>query len=486
MNAPSPESGPPDHGEGLELFDFAKVRDYTGFVFRAVRRHPLVAAGAFLGVIGLTAGALAIIPRSYHVEAELLAQRQVMMAALGNPSRSIPGEADAPTRAAAETVRRRDNLVSLIKQTALLERFDASRAPLTKARDALVRLFTGPLTEEERLENLVELLEKRLYVFSSEGTVTIAIDWPEPQAAYQLVDTAQQNFLEARHASELSSIAESIAILERHASTVQESIDSAMDEVKRAKTQKPEAAGPRVAAPARPLPTPSNEGLTTEAQRLKGVLDAKRRAIRDLEDFRKKHLTELQAELVQQQQIYAPAHPNIVRLQQSIAAQGEDSPQLTALRREERDLTQEYYRLGGTPNDEKRDELKELRGAAVLPQAHRLLDGEGTAEQYAKSRLRFVIGEYESLMQRIDAARIELDTARAAFKYRYSVIKPAKLPKSPESPKVPKFLALGAMLAFLSAFGAAAFVDWRSGRIVERWQVERGLGVPYLGQIERS
>jgi hypothetical protein len=45
---------------------------------------------------------------------------------------------------------------------------------------------------------------------------------------------------------------------------------------------------------------------------------------------------------------------------------------------------------------------------------------------------------------------------------------------------------MGALLAFLSAFGAAAFVDWRSGRIVERWQVERALGVPYLGQIEKS
>jgi hypothetical protein len=467
----------------LELFDFAKVRDYAGFVFRAVRRHPLVAVIAFLTICGLTVGALAVVPRSYHVEAELLAQRQVMMAALGNPTRSVPGEADAPTRAAAETVRRRDNLVSLIKQTTLLERFEQSRAPIIKARDWVVRELTGPVSEEERTENLVELLEKRLYVFASEGTVTIAIDWPEPQAAYQLVDTAQQNFLEARHASELASIAESIAILERHASTVQESIDSAMDEVKRASSQKPE---PVRRAPTSAKPPPTNEGQNAEAQRVKGVLEAKRRAIRDLEDFRKKHLTELQAELTQQRQVFAEAHPNIVRLEQSIAAQSEDSPQLSALRREEHDLTQEWLRLGGKPEDEQRDEAKELRAASVLPQARHLLDGEGTAEQYAKSRLRFVIGEYESLMQRIEAARIELDTARAAFKYRYSVIKPAKLPKTAETPKTPRFLGIGALLAFLSAFGTAALVDWRSGRIVERWQVERALGVPYLGQIEKS
>ena len=205
-----------------------------------------------------------------------------------------------------------------------------------------------------------------------------------------------------------------------------------------------------------------------------------------MEDFRKKHLVDLQAELAQQLQIYAPAHPNIARLQQSIAAQNEDSPQLTALRREEQDLMQDYIRLGGRPEDDKRDEARELRAASVLPQARHLLDGEGTAEQYAKSRLRFAIGEYESLLQRIDSARIELDTARAAFKYRYSVIKPAKLPKNAESPQIPRFLGVGGLLALLSAFGAAAFVDWRRGRIVEPWQVERALGVPYLGQIERT
>jgi len=485
VSVPPADSASPESGEPVELFDFAKVSDYAGFVVRAVRRNPRVAGGAFLGVVLLTVLALLILPRSYHVESELLAQREMMMGALANPSRSVPGEADAPTRAAAETVRRRDNLVSLIKQTSLMVRFEQTRAPFTRLVDAVVRLFAGQPTDEERLEALVELLEKRLYVFANEGTVTIAIDWPDPQMAYQLVDTAQQNFLEARHASELSSISESIAILERHAATVQESIDQAMDDVKRAQGKKPDTASRREPTPGRPAPS-AGAAPNSEAQRLREILDTKRRAIRDLEEYRKKRLTDLQAELAQQLQIYAPAHPNIVRLQQSIAAQQEESPQLNALRREERDLAQEWQRLGGTADDERRDELRELRGTSVLPQARRFLDGEGTQEQYAKSRLRFVIGEYESLIQRIDAARIELDTARAAFKYRYSIIKPAKLPKSAESPKPPKFLGIGFFLALLSGLAAATFVDWRRGRILERWQVERLLGVPYLGQVERS
>jgi hypothetical protein len=475
-----------DHGDVPELVDIAKLRDYVGFVLRAVRRHPFVAAGAFLGMIGLTLGGLAVATRTYHVEAELLAQRQLMMAALGNPSRSVPGEADAPTRAAAETVRRRDNLVSLVKQTGLLDRYEQTRAPATRAKDAVVRAFTGPLTEEERLDLLVEFLQKRLYVFSGEGTVTIAIDWPDPQMAYQLVDTAQQNFLEARHASELSSIAESISILERHAAGVRESIDVAMDEVKHASTRptKPEPAPRR--EPVITRVQPSSEGVSTEGQQVKVMLEGKRRAIRDLEDYRRRHLAELQTELGQQRQVFADAHPTVVRLQQSIASLNEDSPQLAALRKEERELAEEWARLGGASAGDKGGEDREFRPAAVLPQARRLLDGEGTAEQYAKSRLRFAIQEYESLVQRIDAARIELDTARAAFKYRYSVIRPAQFPKTAITPKIPKVLAVGTLAALLAAFAAAAFLDWRRGRIVERWQVERMVGVPFLGQMERS
>jgi uncharacterized protein involved in exopolysaccharide biosynthesis len=486
----TPASEPPAQpaSDDFQLIDFTKLRDYGLFLIRAPLRHPWAALGTFLSVLGLTAAALAVLPRSYRAESEIMAQRNLVMPALGNPGRSVPFEADAPTRAASEIIRRRDNLVSLIKQTGLLDRWEVTRSPAGRAKDWVMRLFRGPPTEEDRVDSLVGMLEERLWVNTGEGTVSLGVDWPDAQLAAQLVETAQQNFLEARHAAEVSSIAESISILERHAAAVQESINTAMEEVKRARgTRAAREAPPR---PAQPRVGVGREGGSSgEANQLKIVLDGKRRAIRDLEDYRKRRLAELQAELAQQKLIFADAHPTIVRLKQSIAALTEDSPQLMDLRREERDIAQEYARLAGQAPAEDREgsEDRELRPSAVLPQARRLLEGpEATAEEYAKARLRFTIGKYESLVERIDAARIELDTARAAFKYRYSVLNPAQVPKSASKPKIPVVIAVGALAALALALLVAALLDWRGGRLIERWQVERVVGVPFLGQLQRS
>ena len=93
--------------------------------------------------------------------------------------------------------------------------------------------------------------------------------------------------------------------------------------------------------------------------------------------------------------------------------------------------------------------------------------------------------KYDSLLDRINSARIELDTARAAFKYRYSIIRPPQLPKRPTKPKIPLVVAAGVMAAMGLAVIAAALSDLRSGRILEPWQVDRALGLEVLGQVPR-
>lgn len=485
MSAPAPEQNGGGPGDDLELIDLDKVRDYAVYVVHSVRRHPVLASSTFLGVLALTILGLLTFPKTYHVETELLAQRNLMMPALGNPSRAVPGEADAPTRAAGETVRRHDNLVSLVKQTGLLDRWDNTRAPAVRFWDAVVRLLTGRPTEEERLDGLVEMLDKHLSVSASDRTVTIGIDWPDKQLAHQLVETALQNFLEARHAAEVGTIAEAISILERHAAEVQQSVDSALDDIKRLKLTTPLRASDIV-----PLVTPratqTRQAKVGEASEVRALLEGKRRAIRDLEEFRSKRVAELQAELGQQRQVYAEAHPTMVRLRQSVQAVSEESPQLAELRAQERELAAEYSQITGEQSTGSDGSLQ--AGPGRLSEARRLLGSasDAPAEEYAKARLRFAMNKYDSLLERLDAARIELDTARAAFKYRYSVIRPAELPKGAIKPKVPVVLALGLLAALMAAAGLAALVDLRSRRLVEPWQIERQLGLPVLGDLPRT
>jgi uncharacterized protein involved in exopolysaccharide biosynthesis len=93
--------------------------------------------------------------------------------------------------------------------------------------------------------------------------------------------------------------------------------------------------------------------------------------------------------------------------------------------------------------------------------------------------------KYDTLLDRINSARIELDTARAAFKYRYSIVHPPQLPKKPAKPKVPLVLAAGVIAGMVLAVLSAALADLRSGRILESWQVQRSLGLEVLGQVPR-
>ncbi|MGI5865563.1 MAG: chain-length determining protein [Myxococcales bacterium] len=474
--ATSPARPPGDDDPG-DLVDLQKLWDYLGLGLSTLRRRRLLALGSFLLVMGATLAAVAILPRTYRAETKLLAERNQVMPALGNPSRTIPRDADAPTRAASETVLRRDNLLSLIEQTDLVAQWEQSRTPVLRLKDWLVAALRGPATEEEKIEALVGLLERRLSVTIGEGTVTLAVDWPEAHMAYRLAETAQQNFLEARHAAEISAISETISILESHAARVRESIAGDIERVRQAQGPH-KGRGARSLLPRSRPPTPAEQELA----QLKVMLLAKRRALTDLEEFRRRRLAELHTRLVEQQATYGSAHPVIRDLETSIGALSKSSPQIAELKREEQALLAEYRARGGTD-----PEIEEGLGSSLsLPfapmPAGEMLD---PALDYAQTHLRNSVLKYEDLMRRVDSARIELDTARAAFKYRYSVVTPAQVPKAPIKPRVAVLLAAGFVASVLFALFAAIAAEVRAGRIHEAWQIRRQLKVPVLAEVER-
>jgi len=463
---------------------FADGRLAAGFVLRSLRRHRRLAAGVLGVAAAATVAAFLALPRTYHTEVKLLAQRNLVMPALGNPRRTVPADSDAPTRLAAETVMKRDNLISVIRATRLMEEWDRTRASVLKLKDRILRPVLGAPTEEDKREALIGTLRKKVYVLADEGTVTIGIDWPDAATAGRIAEQMQQNFLEERHASEVSSIADAISILEGHAAAVRSAIESAAGEARRSP---PPTAPPSVRArPSRaPAAAPSDPAVVP----LQGLLEAKQRAIADLEEFRQRRLTELHTLLAEQRKTYGPSHPAIADTQRSIEAVSGESPQIAALKQEEADLRDQIRRRGGA---DPAAAAPAAEGAALPPvsfsrSAPDTRRGDPAAEPplgYAQSRLKSAMAEYEDLLERLEGARIELDTARAAFKYRYGVISPAQVPKRPVRPG-PAFLAIGLLLALFSAVGAAVLADVGRGRIVESWQVERFMGLEVLGEVTR-
>jgi uncharacterized protein involved in exopolysaccharide biosynthesis len=110
-------------------------------------------------------------------------------------------------------------------------------------------------------------------------------------------------------------------------------------------------------------------------------------------------------------------------------------------------------------------------------------DSDGRA-QLARSKLDAAIKSYQEVAGRIDAANVELDIARAAFKYRYTVVTPAEIPKKPKKP-VAALIGAGSFVAaaLLAVLFAVAADAWR-GRILEAWQVRRRLKVDVLGELD--
>jgi hypothetical protein len=464
--------------EGTEEQGGPTLRHWASLVFGAVRRRPgAFAAWLLVGLGGCLAFYLLRTP-VYRVETRVLAQR---LQSLPSITRGTTPE-DQPTRSAWELVHRRENLVAIIKETKLAPPRGAAESPglWTRIRRA-VESVGSESTDDDAMNALVTRLNAALNVTTAEGTVTISVEWPDPQQAYHIVETALQNFLEARQLQEITAIDEAISLMAGRVSTLRANL---LAEEARESARTAAGAGrmPRLAvAPSRS----ATAALPSEdLARVKSLLDAKERSIRDMEEFRRRRLLDLQAQLEERRGVFSDAHPSVISLRKEIDALSLESPQVAALREEERSLRDEYAALLAAES-----RRTGTTGAAPVAEAPppapviRLPSSSSSGE--VSERLRDARTQYHQMVERLNDAQLALDTSRAAFKYRYSVVWPAQVPKDPVSPKAVRVFGLGGILSVILALAAVTLVDVRRGTIVERWQVEQTMGLPVLGEIGR-
>jgi hypothetical protein len=496
---------------GASLFDRRdreKARNYASFVRGSLRRHRLLVAAVFVSIMGATVGSLFAFPKTYHVETKALAQTNSALTVRGDG----PG-ADSLTRVAAETVLQRDNLVALVQQTDLIRYSREHRAPVQRARDAIAKaLHAREDSEADQLDAMVKQLEKQFAVWTSESgsTVTIAIDWSDAPMACRLVDAAQRAFLDTRYAREITALAESIGILQNHTTSLKADIDDAVGGVE---SMRPTRDAPKTDAP-HPIPSlhsrmlsmprasavaPRASGSNPELQQLKIQMDARLRTIDELEESRRHRLSELEGHLAEARATFTENHPAVGDLKQSLAALSVESPQVTSLRREVAASKVEYDRKSASANDApalattSTPALASPGAVAVamppqLPSdvvrlALDLREDRDPGMVYARGQLRDAMDKYAALRTQIQTAQIDLETAQAAFKYRYSVVTPAHPPKSPTAPNVPLVMLAALIAAMLCGLLVSVLADVRAGRLLERWQIERLLDRPILGEI---
>jgi len=486
VREPAPDLPPSaPSGEESGLFDYALVFGYLGSLLRAPVRHKWLATAVFLAFVALGVLAIRVLPFQYQVQAKILARRNLLIGNLSNPT--VDRNWDAPTQAAREVLVRRDNLISLCKQTDFINRYLSERAPAVRARDWLRKVATGHERDPNQLlEDMADTLDTRLKVFATpEGIVTISFDWSNPETARRLVEAAVQSFLESRYASEISAIGETIAVLQSHDARLKKEIAEALARVTGKQAKSPAA---RVAKKAAPVPRAPAQPEDENVTRLKGVLSAKQRALADLEAFRRKRLEDLQVQLSQQLAVFAPRHPEVLNTRQSIDALNGSSPQVDALRNEIRDLENEL-----SLREVHKTSAPALPVASVLPrsesrppEAGPALPAEDPRLDYDRNEAELLLRQHSFILDRIDAAEVEMDTAQAAFKYRYSVISPPQLPQKPIKSYRAMILVVSVLSGLVGAVAASMIADHRSGLVLARWQLERRFGLQVLAQSRKT
>jgi hypothetical protein len=454
-------------------FDWAIVGWYALLVVHAVRRHPARFFLLWFGVVGASLGFMALLPKTYEVQTTLQVLRPAGLS-------SSSSEADTQTKQAALSVIRRDNLVAMLRQTDFMKNWPLHRAPLLKVKDALwARLFKAP-TEAEKLDGFVGLLEKQLWVTPGDGTVTIGIHLSDSQLALTLVESALQNFLEARHSAEISSIGEVISILETRTGQAHEALDQSLRQLQDLRTARAARLGRSVRRGEAPalatLPDPETEQLMVQ-------LKTKKLAIADLEDFHRRHVSDLEARLEEMRTRYSETHPAVADAQMALEAAQPESPQVAALRNELMPIEAELKSRGFDSDAALRNNPNRDMALQQTLEADDPHEDDDPEIDFAKSEVRHALGHYNDMLDRTAAARLEQDRAGAAFKYRYVVLWPAQKPLGPYSPKPLAVLAASLVAGLVLAVLGVAFVDVSSKKLVEPWQVEHTVGLPTLANL---
>ncbi len=485
-----------------EGIDVEALKETIGFVLRAPRRRPFLAALIFGTVAGLGLTVAVTMPRTYNAQVKLLAQNNLVLPAITNPHRDIPREADNPTRNVADTVLRRDNLVALVKELNLIDRFYATRAPALRFRDTVVELMSGAPTEEEKLRGLVGALEKKLFVTADENSVTISVDWADPHMAYELVSLVQKNFIEARYDSEVKMIQDAISVLEEHSKTELEQVDSALADYETLAADRAAKLAPAAAVPVAVAPAPVQQAFASPAPRAASpqmpdpdvakALEEKRRQIRLVEDEHQRELDGMRQQLMQAQLTLTPMHPTVIALQQKVDTLSRPSPDLAQLKGEERALMSQIVLApaGAAPAAMQRPTTAGGLAPDNRPAWGNSNGSNGPSRETdpslapARKRLEAAIERYQDVQARIDSAKLELDISRTAYRYRYSVITPAEIPRTPKKP-VAMLVGIGSVLAaILFALIGVAAADRYRGRVLETWEVRRRLKLDVLGELE--
>jgi uncharacterized protein involved in exopolysaccharide biosynthesis len=479
-----------EQGGGGSGFDAETIRSYVTFVKRAVQRHRLMLGSVLVVGLALSVVVMKYFPRTYNCTTVLL----------GLNNQVLEGRDQAvPLVGATSLILRHENLESIIRDVGLIKKFRERRQPLLKLKDQVFAAVFGELNDDIMKQVLVGTMEAKIGVEVEGSELTISVDWGDPQTAAELADAARESFVSSRHSAEMSAFEEKIAILDGHATKLRDEVENLAEQVRtQAKERLAEdkaataAATPSAApvATAAPRVVRRAAGPDPEAPVLREKLDGMKRKLSELESERDRKRREEQQKLADLKLKLGPSHPEVLTQNQRLAMAMQEPSELALLRADvkstETQLKQResLAKLGTTSIIGGSAAAGTASAAAAEPlpsDIGRLLDADGVDPALA-AQLRGAVVQFGSLRDEIRSARINLDTAQAAFNHRYKVIVPADAPSKPIKPKPALILIGGIFLSLIVGLLLPILAELRKGKLVSRWQVQT-VALPILAEL---
>jgi uncharacterized protein involved in exopolysaccharide biosynthesis len=497
-----------DGDESEEGIDLAKVKMILGFFLRAPKRRPALAILAPVIPIVLALALAAWMPRTYTADMRVVAHKSAVL-----PEHEGTAGTPEPTAGVVDEIMRRDNLEALVKNLDLVPRWTVTRPPMLKLKDWALGSSRTANPDETMARAIIGSLEKNLQVTVDAPAITISVDWPDAQIAYDIVTNAYKSFLDNRAESEVNLYTERLTVLKRRADVSAEDVDAAIAELTKREAEHrrtavqplPPPSDSSAPTPAAPV-QPSQPGQVAQASQptqpataasgptgddLAHSLEEVRAQIRALEDEQQRRIGSAESQLADAQGSLGPLHPTVLALKRKVDAAREPNPQLDVLRAREKDLVAKLAadvppppQPNGQPGTVYRPSISSTPVPGVPSELREmLLNRDDPPTAYARSKLQSASQQYNDILSRMQLAKIELDVARESFKETYQVVRPAELPAKPRKPNVPAIVIGGIVLGLLLAFAVPGARDLMTGRYLEPWQVEDGLKMPVLGVL---
>jgi hypothetical protein len=475
-------------------FQTEALKSYASFGMRAIRARKVLFFGVLLAGTALAVLVMIFFPKTYSCTTILMTVE----------NRVLDGQTGAnPLAGAADLVKRKENLAEIVESTGLVEKAAARRPPLLKLRDAISKVLFGELDRKSQVGALVGALESKVSVSEKSGSLDVTVTWADPASTAEIADAARESFLKARRNAEISAFEEKMSILDGHATTLRGDIDTLAQQLQTAREEragkpsgdkdakKPATApAPAAAAPAQipqrvfvRRPAEPDEQLPALVEKL----DADKKKLAELETEHDRQVRDARAKFEEMKLRLTPMHPEVITQGERVAMLAQVPSDIAQLRAESADLEREIKQrkfsnqatvtgFGGAVTA-----TKEGNAEPLPSEITQLLDKDNL-DPALVAQLSGTVMKYGTLRDELLSARIDLDTAQAAFNHRYQLIVPAEVPAKPIKPKPALILAIGILMSALLGLILPIALELRTGIMIERWQVQ-AVQLPVLAEL---